>query len=283
VICHSKAAIVAPYCLLVVNNEEERMARRTWLVAGSVALAIGWAGRAEAQSAPVFVDVDCGAGQTISDALAKTSDEHRVVLSISGTCRESVEIRRDDVELQGRTGAAIWADLSQQYALYVNRGRRISASNLTLQGGYQAALLVVYGDLSGSQLTIGGANSGVRLQDGASVELSNTVIRGNSFEGVIADDSLIGLSFCSIYKNRSYGIWAQHSRASLYDVEVFDNMTGVAGDAISLVSTAGQYVRIRDNQVGVRLRLHSLGWHNGAPPTVSHNVTDFDLDPTAIW
>jgi hypothetical protein len=283
VICDSKAAIASAYCLLVVKNKEGRMARRIWLVAGSVALAIGLTGRAEAQSAPVFVDVDCSAGQTISEALVKTSDEHHVVLSISGICRESVEIRRDDVELQGRPGAAIWADASQEYALYVNRGRRIFASGLTLQGGYQAALLVVYGDLSGDQLTIAGANSGVRLQNGASVDLSNAVIRGNTFEGVLADDSMISLSFCTIYKNRSYGVWAQHSRASLYNVEVFNNMTGVAGDAISLVSTAGQYVRIHDNQLGVRLRLHSLGWHNGAPPTVSHNVTDFDLDATSIW
>jgi hypothetical protein len=259
------------------------MTNKVWLVAGSVALAIGLAGSGEAQSAPMFVDVDCDAGQTIGDALMKTADEPHVVLYISGICRESVEIRRDDVELQGRPGAAIWADASQGYALYVNRSRRISASGLTLQGGYQAALLVVYGDFSGYQLTIAEANSGVRLQNGANVNLAYAVIKGNTFEGVAADDSTISLSFCSIYKNRTYGIWAQHTRASLYDVEVFKNMTGVAGDAISLVSTAGQYVRIYDNQLGVRLRLNSVGWHNGAPPTVSHNATDFDLDLSSIW
>lgn len=259
------------------------MAHRVWLVAGSVALVVGLAGRAEAQSAPVFVDVDCDAGQTIEDALVKTADEPHVVLSISGICRESVEIRRDDVELQGRPGAAIWADASQAYALYVNRSRRIRASGLTLRGGYQAALLVVYGDFSGYQVTIADANSGVRLQNGANVDLAYAVIRGNSFEGVVAADSTIGLSFCSIYKNRTYGIWAQHTRASLYDVEVFSNTTGVAGDGISLVSTAGQYVRVHDNQLGVRLRLNSVGWHNGAPPTVSHNATDFDLDASSIW
>ncbi len=93
------------------------MARRVWLVAGSVALAVGLAGGADAQSAPVFVDVDCGAGETIGDALVKTAAEPHVVLSISGVCRESVEIRRDDVELQGRPGAAIWAGASQEYAL----------------------------------------------------------------------------------------------------------------------------------------------------------------------
>ncbi len=259
------------------------MTHRVWLVAGSVALAIGLAGRAEAQSAPVLVDVDCDAGQTIGDTLLKTADEPYVVLSVSGICRESVVIRRDDVVLQGQPGAAIWADASQGYALYVNRGRRISASGLTLQGGHLAALLVVYGDFSGIRLTIAGASSGVRLQDGANVTLAEAVIQGNTFEGVFADDSMISLSFCSIYKNRSYGIWAQHSRASLYNVEVFSNMTGVAGDGISLVSTAGQYVRIHDNQVGVRLRLNSVGWHNSVPPTVSHNATDFDLDASSIW
>jgi hypothetical protein len=259
------------------------MDHRVWLVVGSIAVAIGLASRVEAQSAPVFVDVDCSAGQTIADALVKTADDHQVVLSISGICRESVEIRRDDVELQGRTGAAIWADASQAYALYVNRGRRISASGLTLQGGYQAALLVVFGDLSGEQLTIVGANSGVLLQNGANVNLSSAVISGSAFGGVFAADSTISLSFCSIYKNRTYGIWAQHARTSLYNVEVFNNTTGVAGDGISLVSTAGQYVRIHDNQVGVRLRLNSVGWHNGAVPAVSHNATDFDLDPSSIW
>jgi len=258
------------------------MTHRVWLVAGSVALAIGLAGRAEAQSAPVFVDVDCDAGQTIGDALAKTADEPHVVLSISGICRESVEIRRDDVELQGQPGAAIWADASQKYALYVNRGRRIMASGLTLQGGYQAALLVVYGDFSGSRLTIAGASIGVRLQNGANVTLADAAVEGNT-HGVLVDDSMISLSFCTIYKNRAYGIWAQHARASLYNVEVFDNTTGVAGDGISLVSTAGQYVRIHDNQLGVRLRLNSVGMHGGVPPTVSHNATDFDLDASSIW
>ncbi len=260
------------------------MIRQFWLASGSLALAVALAASAEAQIVPgVWLDVDCGAGQTIGDALLKSIDEPAVFLNVSGTCRESVTITRDDVGLVGQPGATIDAGTTGEVALAVRGGRRIWASGLTLRGGYSAALLVFRGDFSGERLTILEGNRGVATQSGAEVYLSNTSIEGSRYEGVFALNAEANLANCTLLKNRSYGIWAQNSHVSLYNADIAGSRTGLAGDAISAILTAGQYVRIHDNEMGVRLKLNSVGWHNGAVPTVSNNTINFSIDASSIW
>ncbi len=255
--------------------------QRIAFVAGAAVLAVALTGSAEAQ-VPFFVSVDCDAGESIQAVLEKTIDEHQLVVSVSGTCREGVQLRRDDVALQGQAGATIIADPNQGYAVYVNRGRRVSLSNLTLVGGYQAALLVVSGEVTGEKLTLREGNGGIVCR-GGTVMLSDSSVFHSAFSGVTVEDGTVSLAFCTIAKNRTFGISAFHARADLFDVEISDNMTGVAADTLAVVSTAGHYVRIHDNQLGVRLKRASLGSHNGVLPTVSHNVTDFDVDATSVW
>ncbi len=259
------------------------MIDRILRVAGSAALALGLAGSVAGQGTPVSLDVDCNAGQTIADALQKTADASPVVLDISGVCRESVTIRRDDVGLNGRPGAAISADATQQYALAVEGGRRVWLSGLTLTGGYDSALLVVHGELSAGGVTIAEGATGARLLRGADVTLYDCRVVDNRFEGIFALDSSLSLQDCGLSKNRTYGIWAQHAHAALHNVDVEGSLVGVAADALSLISTAGQFVRVHDNQLGVRLKLNSVGWHAGAPPTVFRNGIDFSIDPSSIW
>ncbi len=259
------------------------MTERLLPVACSMALVLGLAAGAAGQGNPVSVDVDCDAGQTIAAALQKTAAASWVIVNVSGTCRESVTIQRDDIRLAGRPGDAIWADTTQAYALSVENRHRVSASGLTLRGGYSAALVVVNAVFDGDGLAIAEGNAGVRLQRGADVSLYDCRIEGSRYEGILAVDSSVSLLKCSLSKNRTYGIWAQHSRAALQNVDVEGSMVGLAADALSVISTAGQYLRVHDNQLGVRLRLNSVGWHGGALPTVSQNVTDFSIDASSIW
>jgi hypothetical protein len=115
------------------------------------------------------------------------------------------------------------------------------------------------------------------------VHLSDCTIEGNAFEGVAAAGSSVSLFNCTVAKNRTYGIWAQHGSAALSNVDVAGSMTGVAADGLALITTSGQYLRIHDNQVGVRLKLNSVASHAGAVPDVSQNATDFEIDQGSIW
>ena len=87
----------------------------------------------------------------------------------------------------------------------------------------------------------------------------------------------------TVHKNPWLGVGVYHGHLSLYNVEIAGSATGVSADAISLISTAGQYVRIQDNQLGVRLGLHCVGQHGSALPILSNNATDFDIDPSSTW
>lgn len=99
------------------------------LIVASGVLATGIASMpmtAAAQKPSGNVTVDCDAGQSIQAAVNKANPRVPLTLVVSGTCKENVLIRRDNVTIDGSDDGAVSGTLG------VSEGSRITIQNLCI-------------------------------------------------------------------------------------------------------------------------------------------------------
>jgi len=126
--------------------------------------------------------VDCNEGQSIQDAVEKgQGSASQLYIDVSGSCKEVVTIKRDDVTIDGGETATVVG------TILVDGGRRISIRDITITGPGPG---------------VGAASS--------SLELRSVVITGNSGVGVIAVESAhVGIFKSTISNNDQGGVLAR--------------------------------------------------------------------------
>jgi parallel beta helix pectate lyase-like protein len=139
----------------------------------------------------VSVNVDCAAGQTVAQALARVgrrpSEGSPAVISISGLCAERVTLRRDDVILRGSApGAGLTSPASGGGSLvYLDGARRITLYQLTLAlaaGSHDAAIEIAHGAQVhvGNTAVAGASSPAILLWDGTVAEVFDSTVSGTT-------------------------------------------------------------------------------------------------------
>jgi parallel beta-helix repeat protein len=186
--------------------------RTTWQLAAAAA-AVFVAGQAAPLSAQSQeFTVDCSRGQTITQALNLGTSRERLVLNIKGTCTEAVTIARDDVTIQGRSGATVKPPLASQTVITV-RATRIFIDGLTITGGAFGITVVHALDVAIDNMGIQSAGqSGVNLLAGHA-SISNSMIQNNGGHGIALSQASALVNNNQILSNGGSGIYAQSKSA----------------------------------------------------------------------
>src|SRR5688572_6724185 len=93
--------------------------------------------------------VTCSEGKSISGAIAGEDGKQPLVLDVQGNCSEHVQIKRDDVTLQGNAGGATITG-----SVTIDTGRRALIAGLTVTNADGDGVTVV----NGGSATIRGSN-----------------------------------------------------------------------------------------------------------------------------
>lgn len=250
---------------------------------------------------PQNVTVNCGAGQSIQQAIDQANITEPLNITVVGTCAEMVTINRDDVSLSsGSPGAGIQAPAGSLAALSLNDARGINLKQMTLVGGsntlnaynnsdftaYQlhvsggsstdvSANLGSSGELNGVTVTNAG-QSGIVVGNGGSISIDGGTVSGSGTDGIDAGGGHIAINGVVVSNSGFTGVYA-----SIGGSVVVSNSTiqasGVGvragtGGSIQLNGNAGP-VLVEDNQFqGVAVDSGSSVLINGAQ--VSGNAQD---------
>lgn len=194
--------------------------------------AISWN---QVSSEPLFLTVDCVAGDTVADALALAfGTTGRVTITLSGVCTESVSISRDDVTLQGASpGDGLQAPLSDFTALTLDGARRIVLSHLTLAGGSVGLVAQEGTAFRADDIHVHDATDSGVMVAGASARLENTTVEDNGGEGILAfNGARVTLVGGIVQKNGLLGVLVKGGSAALIErTDVLGNGLGGAGMA----------------------------------------------------
>jgi hypothetical protein len=190
-------------------------------------------------AAAANVTVDCGAGETISNALAGLDSVGPHTITVTGTCTEAVNLNlRNQVTIQAPVGqtATIQAPVPNLTAVNISSARRIVLNRLLIRGG----------------------RNGVSINMGSDVNIHNSTIAENSNVGVLFTQSTLNIDSSTIRDNALAGLGAQAG-----------SLANVGGPS------ASQHVFITGNGTGVTV-LEAFVQFNGNF-TVENNV-NFGFD-----
>ncbi len=164
---------------------------------GFVLLAIALPGTADAMS----TTVNCNQGQKIGAALKAGFDD----IKMRGTCNESVEIRDDDVTIQGLNNALVIG------RIVINGASRVTLKNLSIQGVSvnppDSALLIDRGGAATlDHVSVRNAVTGVDATGNSYVEILNgSLFENNTGEGIRVQLGSAGVVKSSTSRNNGDG------------------------------------------------------------------------------
>lgn len=129
----------------------------------------GFAQTATPQAASPTIEVDCGAGDSLADALARHGGGS--TFSVVGTCMERVTITQDDVTIDGGGTAVLdAAEDPQGPVVHVDGARNVTIRDITVQNGQHGILVE-----SLSTITLDGVESRQNSLHGIEVIQSHAV------------------------------------------------------------------------------------------------------------
>jgi parallel beta-helix repeat protein len=201
------------------------MNREYWVVAAL--LAAGMVAPASAQT--LSFTVDCASGESIEQAVTRGDARKPLLVTVRGTCTESVTISREDVTLRGdpQVGGTVVGVPGRDTILIT--ASRVNIENLDiiggsigirLQGPFYAGvsnssvsgtsgngILVRAGDIAIIGTTVDGAgNSGLTLTRGAAARVVNSRFLNSTYAGIYADsNSTANVSGGEMTGNGSHG------------------------------------------------------------------------------
>lgn len=170
---------------------------------------------------PQTTGVNCASGQTISAALQAAPVHLPLTVNISGTCTESVQVRRDNVTFNAvNPGDGITAPSQTQQALFINGGHHISLFGLTLTGGNGLSTTGGAGVFA-MNLHITGAGTGILLTDASSGQFFNLNVDHSGQSGAAASSgSALSIGGGSITDSGSNGIDLQNGHAEVNNLTI---------------------------------------------------------------
>jgi len=199
------------------------------IVSALVAAALALSQPAEAQPIPVrTVTVNCSQpGQTIAAALRRQVLGGGLIVNISGTCNEHVDIFRDDVILRGAAaGATIHGPTTTDQAVFIDGAKRVHLQDLTVTGG----------------------SDGVSGANGASFFLDNVTVQGATRLGVVASyNATAYINGSTIQQSGSNGVTAANAA-----VVVITNST-VQQNVTGIIASRASHIRVGQNSTGTTL------------------------------
>ena len=177
------------------------------LMMASAALAVGIALMplsALAKKPSGDVTVDCDAGQSIQAALNKASQSVPLTLNVMGSCEEVVDIKRDDVSVNGNNNAVISG------TIYLRGANRITIENITVTGPGLGVSVIGsnYVQLLNAIITENEDWTAVVANESSSLKIWNSEISHNHGNGVFIGigSSLVTSGGSRVYDNQNMGI-----------------------------------------------------------------------------
>ena len=156
------------------------------------------------------VTVNCGTpGQTIANALKRQVVGGGLLVLISGTCNEHVDIFRDDVILRGNPTATITAPTTTDDTIGMDHVRRVSLESLTITGGRNG--VAVFGSsVTMHNVTVqGAAVIGVTVSYGGHAFIDGSTVKQNASVGIsAANTSTAVVTNTTVEQNTSTGMQA---------------------------------------------------------------------------
>lgn len=141
---------------------------------------------------PIEMYVDCSAGDTVNGAISSAGGlPNSLIITISGTCSESVIITRSNITLVGENPSD---GISGFYSVLASRGAsHIEVESMTLGGGS-----IGLGCFSGATVTarnvnIVNSNTGVMALHGGNCDISDSTIIDNSTGLIVGNGSQVWL------------------------------------------------------------------------------------------
>jgi hypothetical protein len=151
--------------------------------------------------------VDCAAGESIEDALAKAKKADGLVVSISGMCEENVTIERDHVALLG----------GDPEADGIRGVSGIDAPAIRIKHGYGVVL---------ENLTVEDGDGGGVRADWSSLTVRNCRIRHNELFGVYLSGATAWFWDVAVSENSSIGVRLHQAAALVAEDSVFNDNVG---------------------------------------------------------
>jgi len=176
--------------------------------------------------------VDCGAGHTVSQALATGATQ----INISGTCTESLNVDRDGVTLHGEPGATIRGPDADVNTINV-RGNRVTIDGLTVTGGRNGIT-----GLGAANLSVRNCNAqstgrtGIAYVNGSSGTVDGCMVQSNARDGIAVDGAQVTITNSTVTNNVRNGVLIVNgstARVGLTDRNV------AAGNAITQNGATG--------------------------------------------
>jgi hypothetical protein len=240
------------------------------------------------------VMVDCTAGGSVQQALDDNADATSVDIVVKGTCKESVNIGRDNVSLDAFSAGDGLAGQNPDQPVLAVEGRRVQINGLTITGG--SGLGVFGGQVQANNVSISGGsnalnvNSGgnasiststltatndvVNAEQGGSVQLNGVTVQGtsNGFAVAVGTGGTVSVGQSTISGARDGVIASPGGSAQINNTTIKNNtenglfafggsiqasggsITGTAGPGVS--AYAGGYV---DLFSGIRIASNNIG------------------------
>jgi hypothetical protein len=220
------------------------------------------------------VNVDCGAGGSVSQALA--SGATRIV--VRGACTESVTIDRDDVTLLADPAGGSIHGPDSNISTVVVRGNRVTVEGLIVSGGRNGISAAGASNLSIRNATVHSAGrSGIAYAFGSSGTVDGCIVQANGRDGIVVDSAYARITNCTITGNTRNGILIVNNgngQIGLTErLEAAGNTVqrnGAAGISVS----GGSYATAAMNQITGNASFGISVFQAGASISGGNSITD---------
>jgi hypothetical protein len=118
--------------------------------------------------------VDCTAGGSVQQALDDNADATSVDIVVKGTCKESVNIGRDNVSLDAFSAGDGLAGQNPDQPVLAVEGRRVQINGLTITGG--SGLGVFGGQVQANNVSISGGSNALNVNSGGNASISSSML-----------------------------------------------------------------------------------------------------------
>lgn len=214
--------------------------------------------------------VDCESGDSIQAALDKqVGHAGSISIDVTGTCEESVLIKRDDVTINGNNNATVIGTIS------IHGGNRIEISRLTVTGPGRG-VEVLNGNANLYDLTIiNNALDGIWSIRESWVGVHNSVVSGSRF-GAFVQGSTLESNSTEFANNYFVGIQLDTgANAIVRDSKIYSNGQGI-NNALHSVAQLESGTEITGNGTGVWLAQDS-GLRIDGPGVIISGNSSYNL------
>jgi hypothetical protein len=146
------------------------------------------------------VQVDCGAGGSIANALANGAAH----IIVRGTCNEAVLVTRDDVTVEGdpTAGGGVRGTDAEVNTVVVT-GHRVTLQRLTVSGGRNGIVGLGAANFNVRNVTVNSVGrNGIVYASGASGTVDGCTVQSNARDGIVVDGANARVVNSTVISNR---------------------------------------------------------------------------------